>query len=174
MSLLRSTLVSSTCTSTVGVGTGVPFGYIVTADGGITTGVSSSSESYSPASSRLPFGSTFSTFGVAHPPCREQAPYPLYALLSLLCPCLGLVVLFVVVSSCFVLFCFAPMSSCLYGNRSCLPHYLQFTRHLSGELLSLPFGQRVCQGGSVPAGNHGRYFVVLPFGERSKSRPHCL
>ena len=37
---------------TVGVGTGVPFGYIVTADGGISTGVSSSSGSSSPASLR--------------------------------------------------------------------------------------------------------------------------
>ena len=52
MSLLRSTLVSSTCTSMVGVGTGVPFGYIVTADGGISTFVSSSSGSSSPASLR--------------------------------------------------------------------------------------------------------------------------
>ena len=45
MSLLRSTLVSNTCTSTVGCWRwrGVPsdtrFGYIVTADDGITTGV---------------------------------------------------------------------------------------------------------------------------------------
>ena len=40
---------SNTCTSTVGVGAGVPFGCIVTADDGITTGVSSSWESSSPA-----------------------------------------------------------------------------------------------------------------------------
>jgi len=45
MSLLRSTLVSDTCTSTDGVGAGAPFGCIVTADDGIASGVSSSSES---------------------------------------------------------------------------------------------------------------------------------
>merc|ERR1712086_520433 len=50
ISLLRSTLSSNTCTSTDDVGAGVPFGCIVTADDGITTGVSSSSESSSPAS----------------------------------------------------------------------------------------------------------------------------
>jgi len=38
MSLLRSTLSSNTCTSTDDVGAGVPFGCIVTADDGITTG----------------------------------------------------------------------------------------------------------------------------------------
>ena len=55
----------------------------------------------------LSFGSTFITFIVAHPPCREQAPYQFYVLLSLLCPCLGLVVV---------------SHPCLYGDRSCLPH----------------------------------------------------
>ena len=43
---------SNTCAFTDDVGAGVPFGCIVTADGGITTGVSSASESSSPASSR--------------------------------------------------------------------------------------------------------------------------
>ena len=71
ISFLRSTLVSSTCTSTDDVGTGVPFGCIVTAADWITTGVSPSSGSSSSASSRS-FGSTFSTFSVAHPPCREH------------------------------------------------------------------------------------------------------
>jgi len=52
ISLLRSTLSSNTCTSTDDVGAGVPFGCIVTADDGMTTGVSSSSESSSPASLR--------------------------------------------------------------------------------------------------------------------------
>ena len=49
MLLLRSTLSSITCTFIDGVGTGVPLGYVVTADDGITTGVSSSSSSSSPA-----------------------------------------------------------------------------------------------------------------------------
>ena len=61
MSLLRSTLVSDTCTSTDDVGAGVPFGCIVTADDGITTGVSSSSESSSPASSRSALRSAWLT-----------------------------------------------------------------------------------------------------------------
>ena len=56
-----------------------------------------------------------STFSVAHPPCLEQARYPSYILLSFLCPCLGLVVV---------------SHPCLDGDRSCLPHYLQFPRHL--------------------------------------------
>ena len=50
--LLRSTLSSITCAFTDGVGTGVPLMNVVTADDGITTGVSSSSSSTSPAASR--------------------------------------------------------------------------------------------------------------------------
>ena len=60
--LLRSTLSSITCTFTDGVGTGVPLlfvGYVVTADDGITTGVSSSSSSSSPAASRSSLRSAF-------------------------------------------------------------------------------------------------------------------
>ena len=59
--LLRSTLSSITCTFTDGVGTGVPLGYVVTADDGITTGVSSSSSSTSPAASRSSLRSVWLT-----------------------------------------------------------------------------------------------------------------
>ena len=59
--LLRSTLSSITCTFTDGVGTGVPLGYVVTADDGITTGVSSSSSSSSPAASRSSLRSAWLT-----------------------------------------------------------------------------------------------------------------
>ena len=51
ISLLRSTLSSNTCAFTDDAGAGVPFGCIVTADNGISTG-SSSSESSSPSSFR--------------------------------------------------------------------------------------------------------------------------
>ena len=61
MLLLRSTLSSITCTFIDGVGTGVPFGYVVTADDGITTGVSSSSSSSSPAASRSSLRSAWLT-----------------------------------------------------------------------------------------------------------------
>merc|ERR1712086_755543 len=46
MSLLRSTLSSHTCAFTDDAGAGVPFGCIVTADDGISTGSSSSESSY--------------------------------------------------------------------------------------------------------------------------------
>merc|ERR1712086_1215301 len=82
MLLLRSTLSSNTRASTDDAGAGVPFGCIVPV--------------------LLPLGSSLGTFGVAHPPCRDQALYPPYILLSFLCPCLGLVVV---------------SHPCLYGNR---------------------------------------------------------
>ena len=59
--LLRSTLSSITCTFIDGVGTGVPLGYVVTADDGITTDVSSSSSSSSPAASRSSLRSAWLT-----------------------------------------------------------------------------------------------------------------
>ena len=98
ISLLRSTLSSNTCAFTDDnklsddAGAGVPFGCIVfvTADNGISAG-SSSSESSSPASFRSALRSVRSAWLTLHP-CREQALYPPYVLLSFLCPCLGLVV----------------------------------------------------------------------------------
>ena len=66
MSLLRSTLSSNTCAFTDDAGAGVPFGCIVTADDEITTGVSSSSESSSPASSRSALRSVRSAWLTLH------------------------------------------------------------------------------------------------------------
>ena len=104
MLLLRSTLSSITCTFIDGVGTGVPFGYVVTADDGITTGVSSSSSSSSPAASRSSLRSAWLTFHAV-----KHTSYPPYILLSLFRPCLG--------------FVGAPYP-CPYGDRGCIPHYL--------------------------------------------------
>ena len=86
MSLLRSTLSSNTCAFTDDAGAGVPFGCIVTADDGISTG-SSSSESSSPASSRSALRSARSAWLTLHAVNRRFI-HPI--LLSFLCPCLGL------------------------------------------------------------------------------------
>merc|ERR1712021_145687 len=108
MSLLRSPLSSNTCAFTDDAGAGVPFGCIVTADNGISTG-SSSSESPSPSSFRSALRSVCSAWLTLHAVNRRFIhPIP-YVLLSFLCPCLGLVVV---------------SQPCLYGNRGCLPHYL--------------------------------------------------
>ena len=84
MLLLRSTLSSITCTFIDGVGTGVPFGYVVTADDGITTGVSSSSASSSPAASRSSLRSAWLTLhavNILHA-VNAYTPSPPYILLS--------------------------------------------------------------------------------------------
>ena len=65
ISLLRSTLSSNTCAFTDDAGAGVPFGCIMTADNGISTG-SSSSESSSPASSRSALRSARSAWLTLH------------------------------------------------------------------------------------------------------------
>jgi len=106
ISLLRSTLSSNTCAFTDDAGAGVPFGCIVTADNGISTG-SSSSESSSPASFRSALRSVRSAWLTLHAVNRRPI-HPMFFSRSL-CPCLGLVVV---------------SHPCLYGNRGCLPHYL--------------------------------------------------
>merc|ERR1712153_31130 len=65
ISLLRSTLSSDTCTSTADAGAGAPFGCIVTANNGISTG-SSSSESSSPSSFRSALRSVRSAWLTLH------------------------------------------------------------------------------------------------------------